>query len=405
MVAETFPNSVSPSSSSADIDRAGLQATFELFNRMSDDLAGSYKALESQVAVLTQELDRVNQQREEEVKSREQVSAKLSNLLDLLPGGVIVLDRWGIVSQANPAAEDMLETNLEGRKWVQVIDECFAPRADDWHEVSLKNGRRLSLATRSLEAETGQIILLTDQTETRRLQQQVSRSERLSALGQMVSALAHQIRTPLSAALLYAGHLTERELSAEQTQRFSEKIVARLNNLEQQVRDMLIFAKGDVKLSDSVLISDLLKEVQQAVDVVLRANNVSLETDYRHSTAQIICNRETMVGAIANLIQNAAQASDPNGVITLRSYCEGRDVFVDIEDQGSGISPDIVHRLQQGEAFVTTKAQGTGLGLAVVRAVVKAHQGTFDIRSESSCGTRASIKIPCMSGALALASR
>jgi len=397
MVAETLPNSGATNPSGADIDRAGLQATFELFNRMSDDLAGSYKALESQVAVLTQELDRVNRQREEEIKSREQVSAKLSNLLDLLPGGVIVLDRWGIVSQANPAAEDMLETNLEGRKWVQVIDECFAPRADDWHEVSLKNGRRLSLATRSLEAETGQIILLTDQTETRRLQQQVSRSERLSALGQMVSALAHQIRTPLSAALLYAGHLTERELSTEQTQRFSEKIVARLNNLEQQVRDMLIFAKGDVKLSDSVAINDLLKAVQQSVDVVLRANSVALETDFRHSDAQIICNRETMIGAIANLIQNAAQASEPDAVIKLRSYCVGRDVLIEVEDQGGGIAPDIAQRLQQGEAFVTTKAQGTGLGLAVVRAVVKAHQGVFAISSEPDVGTVASIKLPCLS--------
>jgi len=397
MVAETLPNSGSTNAGGTDIDRAGLKATFELFNRMSDDLAGSYKALESQVAVLTLELDRVNRQREEEIKSREQVSAKLSNLLDLLPGGVIVLDRWGIVLQANPAAEDMLETNLEGRKWVQVIDECFAPRADDWHEVSLKNGRRLSLATRSLEAETGQIILLTDQTETRRLQQQVSRSERLSALGQMVSALAHQIRTPLSAALLYAGHLTERELSTEQIQRFSEKIVARLNNLEQQVRDMLIFAKGDVKLSDSVAINDLLKAVQQSVDVVLRANNVALETDFRHGNAQIICNRETMIGAIANLIQNAAQASKSDAVIKLRSYCVGRDVLIEIEDQGSGIAPDIAQRLQQGEAFVTTKAQGTGLGLAVVRAVVKAHQGVFAISSEPDVGTVASIKLPCLS--------
>ena len=379
-----------------EIDKAGLQASFELFNRMSDDLASSYQALESQVSALTHELDRVNQQRDLEIKSREQVSSKLSNLLDLLPGGVIVLDRWGIVSQANPAAEEMLEKKLLGCKWIQVIDECFSPKEDDWHEISLKNGRRLSLATRSLEAETGQIILLTDQTETRRLQQQVSRNERLSALGQMVSALAHQIRTPLSAALLYAGHLSERELSAEQTKRFSEKIVARLNNLEQQVRDMLIFAKGDVKLNDSVLVSDLLVDVKQAVDVLLEGNQVSLEIDDLHGTAQIICNRQTMVGAISNLINNAVQASEQGASITLFTRTEGRNVEIGVVDNGCGISNDIMQRLKTSEAFVTTKAQGTGLGLAVVRAVAKAHQGDFNIESTVEQGTKACIYLPCM---------
>ncbi len=375
----------------------GLQATFELFNRMSDNLADSYRTLEAQVAALTDELDRVNRQRAIEVKTREQVTSRLSNLLDLLPGGVIVLDRWGAVAQANPAAEELLERAVVGRKWVEVIAECFAPRKDDWHEISLKNGKRVSLATRSLEAETGQIILLTDQTETRRLQQQVSRNERLSALGKMVSALAHQIRTPLSAALLYAGHLSERELSVEQTQRFSEKIVSRLNNLEQQVSDMLIFASGDVRLSDSVAVTDLLQEVQHAADIELSANQITLEIEPSHTSSKIICNRQTMIGALGNLIHNSAQASDVGSSITLTTQASERELTLIIRDAGSGIADDIMTRLQAEEAFVTTKSQGTGLGLAVVRAVVKAHQGTFALQSKEGEGTTVTIVLPCFS--------
>ena len=375
----------------------GLQATFELFNRMSDNLADSYRTLEAQVAALTDELDRVNRQRAIEVKTREQVTSRLSNLLDLLPGGVIVLDRWGAVAQANPAAEELLEREVVGRKWVEVIAECFSPRKDDWHEISLKNGKRVSLATRSLEAETGQIILLTDQTETRRLQQQVSRNERLSALGKMVSALAHQIRTPLSAALLYAGHLSERELSVEQTQRFSEKIVSRLNNLEQQVSDMLIFASGDVRLSDSVAVTDLLQEVQHAADIELSANQITLEIEPSHTSSKIICNRQTMIGALGNLIHNSAQASDVGSSITLTTQASERELTLIIRDTGSGIADDIMTRLQAEEAFVTPKAQGTGLGLAVVRAVVKAHQGTFALQSKEGEGTTVTIVLPCFS--------
>src|SRR5690625_5484430 len=117
------------------------------------------------------------------------------------------------------------------------------PRRDDGHEVSLHDGRRISIATRDLGVD-GQIILLTDQTETRRLQHELSRHERLSALGKMMSALAHQIRTPLSAAMLYAGHLCNADLPEQRRQDFAEKISGRLNHTERQVQDMLLFVKG-----------------------------------------------------------------------------------------------------------------------------------------------------------------
>ena len=376
--------------------KEGLQATFELFNRMSDDLSDSYRALEGRVSALTDELDRVNLQREQEVRSKEQVTARLSNLLDLLPGGVVVLDRWGTVSQINPAGEELLTTGLEGRKWVDIIAEFFAPQKDDGHEISMKNGKRVSLSTRSLEEETGQIILLTDQTETRRLQEQLSRGQRLSALGRMVSALAHQIRTPLSAAILYAGHLSERDLTSEQTKRFSQKIVSRLNNLEQQVRDMLVFAKGDVTLSDSMTIGSMLEELKIAVDVPLSANQASLLISNDLSDTRIVCNSQTMIGALSNLVNNALQASDMGANIQLSTRRENSDIVISIEDSGCGIPENIMQRLQQEEAFVSTKSQGTGLGIAVVRAVVKAHQGEFVLVSKEGRGTQASIKLPCV---------
>src|SRR5690606_13169564 len=124
--------------------------------------------------------------------------------LDILPGGVVVLDGRGRVIEANPLALELLGEPLLGVFWREVIQRSFAPRADDGHEISLQDGRRLSLATRSLAGEPGQLILLTDLTETRRLQDELARHARLSALGRMVASLAHQIRTPLSTALLYA---------------------------------------------------------------------------------------------------------------------------------------------------------------------------------------------------------
>ncbi len=373
----------------------GLLENFQLFNRMSNDLAKSYSALEQQVAELTRELERVNQLREQENNTRLKVTSKLSNLLEFLPGGVIVLDQWGNVSQTNPAAEELLGEKLSGQKWLNLIEKCFAPKSDDGHEISLKNGKRVSLATRSLEAELGQIILLTDQTETRNLQEQVSRNQRLTALGKMVSALAHQIRTPLSAALLYAGHLSERDFDSDQTKNYAGKIVSRLNHLEQQVRDMLIFAKGDVKLSDTLNINQLIIDVRQSIDVLLHANEVSLKITPSKVDAQIVCNRQVLVGSLANLVQNAVQASQPGQVIEWVTEVVGRSLKITIKDSGCGIEDSVLERLHREEAFVTTKAQGTGLGLAVVRAVIRAHQGELKISSRVKQGTEVIISLPC----------
>lgn len=192
--------------------RQGLEHAFSQFNQMSSQLTDSYSLLEARVSELKGELAVVSAQRMQELAEKERLANRLQNLLDLLPGGVIVIDDQGRVREANPAACDLLGLPLEGELWREVITRCFAPREDDGHEVSLKDGRRLSIATRSLDAEPGQLVLLNDLTETRHLQDQLARHERLSSLGRMVASLAHQIRTPLSAALIYASHLTDEQL-------------------------------------------------------------------------------------------------------------------------------------------------------------------------------------------------
>ena len=184
-----------------------LQMAFEAFNELSEELNRSYRTLEARVQQLTREAEQANSQRLQELNEKERIASRLQNLLQLLPGGVVVLNKAGCVSDCNPAARELLGEPLDGEHWRDIIQQRFAPREDDGHEISLRDGRRVSLLTRSLDDEPGQIILVTDQTETRRLQQHLSRHQRLSEMGRMVSSLAHQIRTPLSAAMLYAGHL------------------------------------------------------------------------------------------------------------------------------------------------------------------------------------------------------
>ncbi len=388
------PDASGQPSSVEQASRLGLEQAFALFSQMSSQLTDSYSMLEARVTELKGELAVVSAQRMQELAEKERLANRLQNLLDLLPGGVIVIDAQGIVREANPAASELLGLPLEGELWRHVITRCFAPREDDGHEISLKDGRRLSIATRSLDAEPGQLVLLNDLTETRHLQGQLARHERLSSLGRMVASLAHQIRTPLSAALLYASHLTEQALPVETQQRFAGRLKERLHELEHQVRDMLVFARGELPLTDRVTPKMLMQSLQAAA--LTHVQDLPIRWQCDSHAGELLCNRDTLVGAILNLIENAIQASAGDVRLKVHLYTRGNNLCLCVSDSGSGIDTKVLARL--GEPFFTTKTTGTGLGLTVVKAVARAHQGELQLRSRLGRGTCAQVILPLFSG-------
>ncbi|WP_437884235.1 sensor histidine kinase [Pseudomonas sp. LRF_L74] len=386
----------SQSAAAEQIVGSGLEQAFSLFSQMSDQLNASYSMLEARVSELKGELALVSAQRMQELAEKERLALRLQSLLDLLPGGVIVLDGQGLVREANPVACQLLGKPLVGALWREVIARNFAPRKDDGHEVSLKDGRRLSIATRSLNGEPGQLILLNDLTETRRLQDELARHERLSSLGKMVASLAHQIRTPLSAALLYASHLCEQQLPEEQQQRFAGRLKERLHELEHQVRDMLVFARGELPMTDRLAPAALFRALRSAAEPHLDGINVRWQCDARG--AELLCNRDMLVGTVLNLVENAIQAAGRGANMKIHLYARGDTLRLSVSDNGPGIDRATLKRL--GEPFFTTKATGTGLGLAVVQAVARAHRAQLCIRSRVGRGTCAVLSLPLIPATL-----
>jgi len=371
---------------------APVEQALELFSRMSVQLTDSYRTLEKRVSQLNGELTTEVEQRRNELEEKERIADRLSTLLDVLPAGVVLLDGHGVVSECNPAATGLLGEPLEGESWVNIIKRCFAPRHDDGHEVSLKDGRRVRIETRSMSEGPGQLVLLTDLTETRELQAKVSRTERLSSLGRMVASLAHQIRTPLSTAMLYTGHLTQADINDDMRKKCAEKVMSRLTHLEHQIRDMLIFAKGETRLAERVSASDLLDQLKQAADTPIYNANAQVEWEDSSRNVSLLCNRDTLIGACLNLINNSIEAMPDSAKLKVKVVSPGKG-FVNIEvyDNGPGFTSAQKNKIM--DAFYTTKSHGTGLGLAVVQAVVKAHHGKFYISSNDD-GTKAVITLP-----------
>ncbi|WP_247663425.1 PAS domain-containing sensor histidine kinase [Shewanella sp. MMG014] len=318
------------------------------------------------------------------------MSNQMAHILQAMPSGVVIINGDGVVTLANPVATELLGRPLQGAKWFEIINRAFSPQEDDGHEVSLKNGRRVKLAITPLTPEPGQLIVLTDLTETRLLQKNLSHLQRLSALGKMVATLAHQVRTPLSAAMLYASNLASPKLAETAKKRFQSKLVDRLNELERQVNDMLLMAKNKQDdVSEALLAEAIIEPVLANCEPI--AENKSCKLQYfNHSSDAILANGNALSSAINNLVMNSLEANATE-VRIITSSTDHR-LNIDVIDNGKGLAVDMQQQIL--EPFFTTKSQGTGLGLAVVQTVVRNHNGTVQVSSQPDKGCLIRLSFP-----------
>jgi two-component system sensor histidine kinase FlrB len=318
-------------------------------------------------------------------------------LIEVMPTGLVMLDGNGIVVKINQVAINLLDEPILGQPWFNVIARSFNPREDDWHEISLKDGRRVKLEITTLGSQPGQLIMITDLTETRLLQDKLAQMQRLSSLGKMVSTLAHQIRTPLSAAILYSENLLTSNLAETPRLKFQEKLNARLHDLEQQVNDMLLFSKsGKEQVVAPVNVNELVNDAVSSMDALLGKAKAIVKVQQSKESLNILGNKNALTGAIQNLLHNSLQAASNSNILTpeinILIYNQANHLYLSFQDNGPGIEPSISDKIFQ--PFYTSSSKGTGLGLAVVKSVVNAHQGEISLLSQVDSGAHFVIKLP-----------
>ena len=379
-----------------------LEEAFSIFMQASDHLSHAYQELQQKVEQLTSELAVANGELRSQFIEKEALSERLGLILTALPGGVVVLDALGIVIETNPAANAMFGEAMRGRKWQDVAETCLEQTATPGEWLS-QEGRRYSIVKSSLGSSDGQILMIQDITEAHNLTMQMQRNQRLSAMGEMAASLAHQLRTPLATAMLYTSHLGKADLSQDERARFAEKSLARLHHLEQLIKDMLLFVKGETVGEEDIQVSNLLAELQQVIEPQMSVRGLAFELHDQSKGARLKGSRKALSGALLNLLENAMQASTGGGKIELCAWTEEESVSICVRDQGKGIEGDLQERLF--EPFFTTRQEGTGLGLAIVRAVVQALGGGIRVKSEAGAGSEFVLTLPMKSGTGRLASQ
>jgi two-component system sensor histidine kinase FlrB len=368
-----------------------LEQAFGVFNELSERLASAYGQLESQVASLNAELARSRRERLDERAEKEHLADQLSVLLEALPAAVVLVDVRDRVDRFNPAAEELFPSLAWGRRWSEVCAEVVVARSrtGDWE---LAGGRHVNVSCCPL-SDRGQILVVIDITEQRRLREQVERQDRLSAMGEMAAQLAHQIRTPLSSAVLYAGQLSRPDLNDNQRQQFGGKLMDGLRHTENLIREMLAFSRGGNFSMRPVDLAYVLETAIASLQPRLRQMQAEVRVDYPdEEIGHLVGNADALAGAFSNLIDNALDHGDVGVTVTIRCRRDGSRLVIVFEDDGPGIDPAVSSRVF--DPFFTTRERGTGLGLAVVQAVVLEHGGRVELDESANGGARFDIHLP-----------
>ncbi len=247
----------------------------------------------------------------------------------------------------------------------------------------------LEQSYRDLEGQVAQLSAELNEARIERVRQ-----ERLATLGEMSARLAHDVRTPLAAALLYASRLTMAGVAETDRIDIASKVVSRLKHLEGLVADMLSFARGGGVNLGRCDVAALLESTAQSLASRL-GPRAQLTIRTSAPGMVVVGNPESLVGALVNLANNALDAA--NGATEARveidASLEAGRAVLRVRDNGPGVP--LSDRAKIFEPFYTTRSSGTGLGLAVVKSVALAHGGSVRIE-ETATGACFALELPAL---------
>jgi signal transduction histidine kinase len=206
--------------------------------------------------------------------------------------------------------------------------------------------------------------------------------------------VAHEVRTPLSVMRSSAQMLAKPAAAGQaDNAELVETIVAEVDRVERVVTGLIELARPLEQRPEPTRLGDLLARASRFAGAEAERQGVRITCDFSAGERRALCDPEQMYQVALNLVVNALQVLPPGGRISLRTFADGADVAgFEVGDDGPGLPGELRDRIFQ--PFVTGREGGTGLGLAFVERIVKAHRGNISVRSEPGRGTVFTVKLP-----------
>jgi signal transduction histidine kinase/BarA-like signal transduction histidine kinase len=300
--------------------------------------------------------------------------------------------------QARVALIDRLRTDGSVRDYLLRLR-----RADNsavWVEMTARVDHATDAATIRIEAlvrDVSERKKLDD--ETRDIYHQLLQAEKMAALGQTISGVAHELNNPLATILSWAERLTQKPPADESTRRGLETILSESERAARIVRNLLTFARKRQTTRAMVEVNQVVRETLALRAYDQRVSNVSVIDALAAGLPQVFADGHQLQQVLLNLVINAEQAmlsANGRGVLVMRSWhdAEQESVIVEINDDGPGIPDDLQPKIF--DPFFTTKdvGQGTGLGLTVAYAIVQEHGGRIRLESRPGHGASFFVELP-----------
>ncbi len=362
----------------ADIEL--LNKAIESFNSASATLTHYYKTLEDKVKLLT-----------EEVEHKKRL---LNSILDSIDVGVVFFDKQGTIRLVNSAVERLLLVKADdiiggASLHAEINEEMIVP----------ENGKPFyalassSAVNDSEEHNIGHVLIFKDITRLKQLESENERNALLSAMGELVLKIAHEIRNPLGSIELFA-NLISNDLKGTKQGDYANRISNSVKTLVNTLDNMLRFSK-EIKLRrEECLINDVVDEICREFRELFSGSNVRLEF-IEHGHYSVYADKGLLRQALINILLNSVQAMPDGGNITVEiRYSElvPSAIEISIRDNGPGMDNETKSRIF--EPFFSTKDRGTGLGLSITSGIIAAHEGSIDVMSRPGAGTEFKVSLP-----------
>ncbi|MEM8954036.1 MAG: ATP-binding protein [Verrucomicrobiota bacterium] len=338
----------------------------------------------------------------------------LERVFDALQEGVIVLDRAGRIAYINGAACRLfgleakesvgmeIDARLKGLNWESLARAGKVVSRD--LEVFYPENRYLNFYVAPIEegegsegTMLGHVMIVRDITKDRRVEEEKIESERLSALTMLAAGVAHELGNPLNSLTIHL-QLMERKLanlpedvrgSLEELVGISRDEIKRLDFTISQFLGAIRPTQPQLELTD---VNQLVEESVRFLEVEMADRKIVIDLDLGVGLPLLPMDRNQFKQAIYNLVKNGAEAIGDRGTIRVETAATEYNVIVRVEDDGAGISAEEMGSL--GQPYFTTKERGTGLGLLIVRRIVREHGGEIEFESEEGQGTRVTVYLP-----------
>ena len=217
-----------------------------------------------------------------------------------------------------------------------------------------------------------------------------------AAVGELAATIAHQVRNPL-AGMKGALAVLRKELAHKPSNlEVVDELVAQIDRLENLVRDLLTFSRPQALSRRAFDLHELLDRVLRTYGGSADASGITVEKSYGPGTGRLVADRDQIEQVIQNLVQNALQAMEEGGTLTVSTRADDASISLLFRDTGKGIPAEEMSKVMQ--PFYSTRHRGSGLGLPIVRKITKAHDGEFEIESDPGRGTLVTVTLSGAAG-------